>query len=78
MSKETILLNVLAEILEVEENEIELTSNLEDYAWDSLAIVTFISEADSNFDVVLNAELVGKAKSPQDLLTLVLETSVAH
>ena len=71
MNKETILLNILTEILELESGEIDLNSSLDNFVWDSLAILTFISEADSNFDIVLDAEKVGKAKSVQDLLELV-------
>ncbi|MBQ0269545.1 MULTISPECIES: acyl carrier protein [Providencia] len=69
MSKENQLLNIIAEILEIDAVSPETELNEEN--WDSLAVVTFISEVDSNFEQVLSPTSVNKASTVQDLLKLV-------
>lgn len=69
MSKENQLLNIIAEILEIDAVSPETELNEEN--WDSLAVVTFISEVDSNFEQVLSPTSVNKACTVQDLLELV-------
>lgn len=69
MSKENQLLNIIAEILEIDAVVPETELNEEN--WDSLAVVTFISEIDSNFDQVLSPASVNKATTVEDLLKLV-------
>ncbi|EJD6378463.1 MULTISPECIES: acyl carrier protein [Providencia] len=69
MSKENQLLNIIAEILEIDAVSPETELNEEN--WDSLAVVTFISEVDSNFEQVLSPTSVNKASTVQDLLELV-------
>ncbi|ACA85952.1 acyl carrier protein [Shewanella woodyi] len=71
MSKESKLLEIIAEILEVEVNEVNLDTQLDEDSWDSLAVVTFISEVDSNFDVVVSPSLVGGAETVKQLIDLV-------
>ena len=69
MSKENQILEIIAEILEVE--EITLENELDEDCWDSLAVVTFISEIDSNFDQVIAPSAVNKVKTVADLIALV-------
>ncbi|SUC37287.1 Phosphopantetheine attachment site [Providencia rustigianii] len=69
MSKEEQVLNIIAEILEVE--TVTLNTELNEENWDSLAVVTFISEIDSNFDQILSPTSVNKANTVLDLLNLV-------
>ncbi|GIU32411.1 acyl carrier protein [Shewanella sp. MBTL60-007] len=71
MSKENKLLEIIAEILEVEVNEVTLETQLDEDSWDSLAVVTFISEVDSNFDVVVSPSSVGGAETVKQLIDLV-------
>jgi acyl carrier protein len=70
MSKVNKFLEIVAEILEVEVNEISLKTELNDACWDSLAVVTFISEIDSEFDVLVSPQKVGAVESIQDLFEL--------
>lgn len=69
MSKENQLLEIIAEILE--EDSVELTTELSEENWDSLAIVSFISEVDSEFDIVLAPAKVAEAKLVSDLVNMV-------
>jgi acyl carrier protein len=69
MNKETKLLEIVAEVLEVD--CVTLETELNDDNWDSLAIVTFISETDSAFDVILSPEAVGKVKNVAELAALI-------
>ncbi|HHR5883328.1 TPA: acyl carrier protein [Providencia alcalifaciens] len=69
MSKKEQVLNIIAEILEVE--TVTLNTELNEENWDSLAVVTFISEIDSNFDQILSPTSVNKANTVLDLLNLV-------
>lgn len=73
MNKEQQLLDIIAEILEIEEDgqQLTLSTELDEDMWDSLAIVSFISEVDSAFDKVLEPAAVGEAKTVADLVTLV-------
>jgi acyl carrier protein len=69
MSKENQLLEIIAEILE--EDSVQLTTDLEEGNWDSLAIVSFISEVDSEFDIILAPAKVAEAKLVSDLVNMV-------
>ena len=71
MSKRNQILEIIAEILEIEVNEISLDSALDEDSWDSLAVVTFISEIDSNFDQVISPSDVNEVKTVADLIDLV-------
>lgn len=71
MSKEIKLLEIVAEVLEVEVGEVSLTTVLDEDNWDSLAIVAFISEVDSTFDLILSPESVGEATTVAQLATLI-------
>ena len=71
MTKKNQILEIIAEILEIEVNEISLDSALDEDSWDSLAVVTFISEIDSNFDQVISPLDVNEVKTVADLIDLV-------
>ena len=71
MSKENLIIAIIAEILEVEIEEVKLDTELTEDNWDSLAVVTFISEVDSEFDKVVTPKDVNDAKNVSDLINLV-------
>ncbi|HBF45942.1 MAG TPA: acyl carrier protein [Shewanella frigidimarina] len=71
MSKQSQILEIVAEILEIEVDKIELDTVLDEDSWDSLAVVTFIAEIDTNFDQVVSPSDVGSAKKVLDLVNLV-------
>lgn len=71
MNKTNQILEIVAEILEVEVEDISLESELDDANWDSLAVVTFISEVDSSFNQVIAPSAVNEVKTVADLIALV-------
>lgn len=71
MNKETQVLQIIADILEVDIGSITLDMMLDEERWDSLAVVTFISEVDSNFEQILSPKDVFSIKRIADLVNLV-------
>jgi acyl carrier protein len=71
MNKKNQILEIIADILEVELDDISFESSLDKYDWDSLAVVTFISEIDSEFDQILPPSSVNEVKTVADLIGLV-------
>lgn len=71
MSKENQVISIVAEILEFDVSDLNLETELNAENWDSLAIITFISEVDSEFDKVLSPDQVGAASKIADLVKLV-------
>jgi acyl carrier protein len=69
MSNTQKLLGIVADILEVD--EVTLDTELNEENWDSLAVVTFISEADNEFDKVVSPSEVNKVAIVADLLELI-------
>ncbi|CAH6799842.1 Carrier domain-containing protein [Vibrio chagasii] len=69
MSNVNQLLEIVAEILEVD--DVSLETPLNEDNWDSLAVVTFISEADNEFDKVVSPSEVNKVTKVADLLELI-------
>lgn len=69
MSKETKLLAIVAGILEV--GSVDLQTELNEGNWDSLAVLTFISDADAEFDIVVSSEKVVSVTSVAQLLKLI-------
>ncbi|WP_412501515.1 acyl carrier protein [Shewanella chilikensis] len=63
------LLEIVAEILE--DDDVTLDTELNDENWDSLAVVTFISEADNEFDKMISPSLLNNVEKVSDLLELV-------
>ncbi|KJG09218.1 acyl carrier protein [Photobacterium kishitanii] len=71
MSTESKLLEIIAEIIEVEIEDISLDTELNEENWDSLAVITFISEVDSEFDMVVSPSKVSEVSKISDLLELI-------
>lgn len=69
MGKTQKLLEIVADIIEID--DVTLETQLDDESWDSLAVVSFISEADNEFDKVVSPTEVNKATKVADLLELI-------
>ncbi len=69
MSNTPKLLEIVAEIIEMD--EVTLDTELNEENWDSLAVVTFISEVDNEFDKVVSPSAVNKVTKVVDLLELI-------
>lgn len=65
------LLEVVAEILEVEPGTVTLADRLEDIDWDSLSNISFIAEVDTRLGTTLDADELASAQTVQDLFALV-------
>ncbi len=65
------LLEVVAEILEVEPGTVTLADRLEDIDWDSLSNISFIAEVDTRLGTTLDADELAGAQTVQDLFALV-------
>ena len=64
-------LELLADMLEVETDEISEETDLEDLEeWDSLNALSFIVLVDENFGKTLTADLINSSKTVGDLLKL--------
>lgn len=71
MSIENKLLEIVAEIVEVEIEDLSLDTELNEDNWDSLAVITFISEVDSEFDIVVSPSKVAEVTKISNLLELI-------
>ncbi|MDD5677377.1 MAG: acyl carrier protein [Kiritimatiellae bacterium] len=70
--KEELFLANLAKILRVEPGSIKRGDLLDDMAgWDSLAVVTFLSMADSEFHARVSPMAVVNCKTVDDLMKMV-------
>lgn len=67
------VLEIIAEVIEADLHEINAESLLDDYYWDSLAVVTFITEINSEFDKIISPAAVRASKTVNDLLVLALD-----
>ncbi|MCK2026925.1 MULTISPECIES: acyl carrier protein [Microbacterium] len=67
---EKALLELVAEILEVEVDEVALTDELDAVGWDSLANISFIAEVDEAIGVTIDADELANAKTVSDLHAL--------
>ncbi|QUN06898.1 acyl carrier protein [Shewanella yunxiaonensis] len=63
------LLDIVAEIIEMD--DVTLETELNEDNWDSLAVVTFISEVDNEFDKIVSPSQVIKATKIAELLELI-------
>ncbi len=63
------LLDIVAEIIEMD--DVTLETELNEDNWDSLAVVTFISEVDNEFDKIVSPSQVIKAAKVAELLELI-------
>lgn len=68
---EKALLQLVAEILEVDADEVALTDDLEALGWDSLSNISFIAEVDSAASVTIEADALADATTVADLHALV-------
>ena len=65
-------LNVVAESLEVEVDEITMATEYKVYeAWDSMAMMSLLMDLEEEFDVSIPIEKVGNVKNLQDLFDLI-------
>lgn len=69
MSNVNKLLEIVSEIIEVD--DVSLDTELNEGNWDSLAVITFISEADNEFDRVVSPSQLAKVTKVSDLLELI-------
>lgn len=63
------LLEIVSEIIEMD--DVTLDTELNEGNWDSLAVITFISEADNEFDKVVAPIQLAKVTKVSDLLELI-------
>ncbi|GAB5992009.1 phosphopantetheine-binding protein [Aeromonas enteropelogenes] len=63
------LLEIVSEIIEMD--DVTLDTELNEGNWDSLAVITFISEADNEFDKVVAPLQLAKVTKVSDLLELI-------
>jgi acyl carrier protein len=61
----------LAEILEIDTDQVEPGLSLEEGGWDSLAVVSTIALIDDVFDVTVHPERLGDCKTVGDIEALV-------
>lgn len=64
-----IVSNIIAEIMEVD--SVELSLELHEGNWDSLAVISFIAEVDSKLGKLLDAKSVLESKTVAELVSLV-------
>ena len=67
----------MAEILEMEGEEVGADTKLEEGAWDSLAIVSTIALVDEVYDVAVGADALGNCETVGDIEKLASEQAAA-
>jgi len=67
--------SVIEEVLELDEGMIKGGEALDQFAWESISIVSFIALVDEEFEIVLSAEDLLKCKTIDELAGLVLKNS---
>lgn len=70
MNKEEFV-ELLEKILEAKPGSLETASRLDEVDWDSIAMLSFISEVDSRLGVELNLDKLVSAETVDDLWSLV-------
>lgn len=61
----------LAEIFEIEPNEVSESLSLASVAWDSLAIVSTIALIDEQFDVMVDGQALASCETVGDIQKLI-------
>jgi acyl carrier protein len=61
----------LAEIFEIEPNEVSVSLPLASVAWDSLAIVSTIALIDEQFDVMVDGQALASCETVGDIQKLI-------
>ena len=66
------VISIIAKVLEVPENEIELDMGIGDIpSWDSFHHLTIISEIQDEFDITFNVKDLMKIENVADLISLI-------
>ena len=68
---ENALLKIVAEILEVDVDEVSLSDELDAIGWDSLSNISFIAEVDTVAGITIDADALAEAAKVSDLQALV-------
>ena len=63
--------NELAEILELEPEEVTPELRLEDTTWDSLAVVSTIALIDEQYDIAVSADALSNCETVGDIEKLI-------
>lgn len=61
----------LEKSLEITPNTIKVESNLEEFGWDSLSIIVFITLVDTKFGVSITPTQIVECKTVSDLINVV-------
>lgn len=69
---EKALIEIVADILQVDASQVTLNDDLKDAGWDSLANVEFIANVDEAAGVTVDADELSKAQTVGDLHALVV------
>jgi acyl carrier protein len=64
-------LALAADILELDESQVSLDSNLDDIDWDSLANISFIAEVDSLLNRSVSPEKLNKCETLANIFALI-------
>lgn len=64
-------INYIAEILEISNDEIEMSNSLENLGWDSLCDLSFIALVDEKMDKKIKAQDLSDSKLVSDLYKLI-------
>lgn len=67
---EQTFLQLVAEILEVDTSEVDLSGDLETLGWDSLSNISFIAEIDERVGVTVDPDALSRAATVADLRAL--------
>ncbi|WP_394552740.1 acyl carrier protein [Agromyces sp. MMS24-JH15] len=68
---ESTLLRTVADILEIDIDEVSLSDELEVIGWDSLSNISFIAEVDTAVGLTIDADALAEAVTVADLKALV-------
>lgn len=66
-------IELIAEILEVDSDQVTFEGSLDDLDWDSLANINFIAEVDSKLHLTLDANRLAQSEKVSDLYELITE-----
>lgn len=67
---QTEFIALVEEILEVSPGTVNMSDDLSDIDWDSLANISFIAALDDSHGAVIDADTLAKCESVQDLYTM--------
>jgi len=67
---EKTFLQVVADILETDADQFDLTSDLDSLGWDSLSNISFIAEVDDRVGITIDPDALAEASTVSDLFTL--------